>query len=374
MLKTSIEKLDIQLKGGFKENSQILISSSPGMRDLEFTLYIVYSFLKQNKKVIFLTIDRNQTFIKKLFYENDLEIKSFEKRKKLIFIDLYKKIIEKDNLDDINSYIQSVIINENNSILVINSLSSILDIFGTDKKVINFVQNLIAKNLTSLSLFINWPYKGVIIKKIKSLFNTELNLLLIEKQVIPRNYFKVSKLDNKPQKSDVVLFDILQPGGIKEYIPKLLVTGPYNSGKTTFTHAISTKATSVDRLGTTIALDYGHLNYKGYAADVFGTPGQTRFDPLLRILGKKAIGLFLVLDSTKPESFPRAEEMIRICDATEIPYVVIANKQDLKKALSLDKIRKLLNLPKKIKIIPTVANKKKGLDKALKALFKEIGD
>ena len=92
------------------------------------------------------------------------------------------------------------------------------------------------------------------------------------------------------------------------------------------------------------------------------------------MLGKKAIGLFLILDSTKPESYPRAEEMIKTCNATEIPYVVIANKQDLKEALSINKIRNLIKLPKKIPIIPTVANKKKGLNKALDSLFNQISD
>ncbi|MEK6951453.1 MAG: ATPase domain-containing protein [Nanoarchaeota archaeon] len=378
MLKTNIEKLDNQLNGGFKEKTQILISSSPGIRDLDFTLSMVYSFLKQNKKVLFITIDQNQKSIKNKFFMNDLNIDSYEKNKKIDFIDLYKKIIEKEEIEDIDHYIQSAIIHNKDHIIVFNSLSSILDIFGTGKKTINFIQDWIKlskkQKVTTISLFINWPYKKNITTRIKSLFNTELNLKLIEKQAIIRNYFHISKLNNKIKKSDHTLFEILQPGGIKEYIPKLLVTGPFNSGKTTFTHAISTKATSVDRLGTTIALDYGHLNYKSYTADVFGTPGQTRFDPLLKMLGKKAIGLFLILDSTKPESFPRAEEMIKTCNATEIPYVVIANKQDLKEALSINKIRNLIKLPKKIPIIPTVANKKKGLNKALDSLFNQISD
>ncbi len=378
MLKTNIEKLDNQLNGGFKEKTQILISSSPGIRDLDFTLSMVYSFLKQNKKVLFITIDQNQKSIKNKFFMNDLNIDSYEKNKKIDFIDLYKKIIEKEEIEDIDHYIQSAIITNKDRIIVFNSLSSILDIFGTSKKTINFIQDWIKllkkQKVTTISLFINWPYKKNITTRIRALFNTELNLKLIEKQAIIRNYFHISKLDNKIKKSDHTLFEILQPGGIKEYIPKLLVTGPFNSGKTTFTHAISTKATSVDRLGTTIALDYGHLNYKSYTADVFGTPGQTRFDPLLKMLGKKAIGLFLILDSTKPESFPRAEEMIKTCNATEIPYVVIANKQDLKEALSINKIRNLIKLPKKIPIIPTVANKKKGLNKALDSLFNQISD
>ena len=41
-------------------------------------------------------------------------------------------------------------------------------------------------------------------------------------------------------------------------------------------------------MGTTIAMDHGYLDYKGFAADVYGTPGQEKFDPILEFLAEEA--------------------------------------------------------------------------------------
>jgi small GTP-binding protein len=155
------------------------------------------------------------------------------------------------------------------------------------------------------------------------------------------------------------------------------VTGPYNAGKTTFTHAIAPNAVSVERqtfelFPTTVGLDIGHVDYKGFSADVFGTPGQERFDLLLEPLGREAIGTFIVVDSTKPETFVRAKEMIRMCRTEAIPKVIIANKQDLPNALSPDEIKAKMALWEDIPIVPVSAADKQGLDRALDTLFNLI--
>ena len=73
------------------------------------------------------------------------------------------------------------------------------------------------------------------------------------------------------------------PGGIKIYIPKILVTGPYHAGKTSFVRTASYKSVSVNRKGlegkneTTVALDFGHVKLGGFLVELFGTPGQQRF-------------------------------------------------------------------------------------------------
>jgi len=101
-------------------------------------------------------------------------------------------------------------------------------------------------------------------------------LRLIEERVIIGQGFMVAHSSWSEPSDTMVLFFVVQPG---VYIPKILVTGPYNAGKSSFVKKISKKSVSVDRKAlsafpTTIALDIGHLEYKGFVADVFGTPGQ----------------------------------------------------------------------------------------------------
>ena len=168
------------------------------------------------------------------------------------------------------------------------------------------------------------------------------------------------------------MFKIVKPGGIKAFIPKVLVTGPFNAGKSTFVRALSTRSVSVDRMGTTIALDHGHIEYGDVTADIFGTPGQARFDPILKFIANEAMGVFLVVDSTKPGSFPRAKSMLEKTRAKGLPLIVVANKQDIQNALSIEEIRREMKLPESIEIVPTDAVHKRGVFEAFEALIRKI--
>lgn len=163
------------------------------------------------------------------------------------------------------------------------------------------------------------------------------------------------------------------------------MTGPTDAGKSSFIHSACPDAVSVDRLGGTIALDHGSLDFKGYVADMFGTPGQERFDPLLKLLGGEAIGVILVVDATRPEGFPRAIEMLRKTEAYGLPIVVVANKYNLPGALSIDEIKEKLHLERNAPITPTTAVdlskidpneptqlKKEEVEKALSLLFEQL--
>ena len=136
--------------------------------------------------------------------------------------------------------------------------------------------------------------------------------------------------------------------------------------------ALSKRAVSVDRFGTTVALDHGYVDYKGVVAEVFGTPGQERFDPLLKWLGGESMGVFLVVDSTDAESFPRARKMLEMTRASGLPCVVVANKQDLPGALSPEEIRKQMRLEEDVPVIPAVATERKGVFEAFETLVERI--
>ena len=93
---------------------------------------------------------------------------------------------------------------------------------------------------------------------------------------------------------------------------KLLFTGTMGAGKTTAIRAISDVApivtdvantdTSVDKERTTVGLDYGMLSLdNGDRIRLFGTPGQSRFDFLWKILVRNALGLIILTDNSRPD-------------------------------------------------------------------------
>ena len=78
---------------------------------------------------------------------------------------------------------------------------------------------------------------------------------------------------------------------------KIVVTGPFNSGKTEFIKTISDievvsterKITTEDRgikAETTVAMDYGRAKLDDDTLYLYGTPGQTRFNFMWEISGK----------------------------------------------------------------------------------------
>ena len=113
---------------------------------------------------------------------------------------------------------------------------------------------------------------------------------------------------------------------------KILVYGPYNSGKSTTVQKICKgSAISIDYGGTTVALDHCKTNIYGVEIFLFGTPGLQRFEVIRKILSKGADGILFVVDSVNVASFEEAEKMLKeVYDILPgVPIVLCANKQDI---------------------------------------------
>lgn len=101
----------------------------------------------------------------------------------------------------------------------------------------------------------------------------------------------------------------------REY--KLVFAGSMGAGKTTAIAAVSeippvlTEAENTDRAAsskatTTTALDYGEVTLEGGdKLRLFGTPGQSRFEFMWRIVGRGALGVVILVDNSRPD--PRAD-------------------------------------------------------------------
>jgi len=153
---------------------------------------------------------------------------------------------------------------------------------------------------------------------------------------------------------------------------KVVVTGPFNAGKTEFIRSISEidivsteRKTSSEsmriRETTTVAMDFGRITVDDdLVLYLFGTPGQRRFDFMWEILSEGMLGFVVMVDSTRPETFREARSILETFRAyAPTPYVVTANKQDREGAWELNDMRIALRLEPKIKLLPCIA-----LDKA----------
>lgn len=163
---------------------------------------------------------------------------------------------------------------------------------------------------------------------------------------------------------------------------KVVVTGPFNVGKTEFVRTISdipivsTERRITDDLKsvkeeTTVAMDYGQVKLGDDMFHLYGTPGQARFDFMWDILSKEMDAFILLVDSCDRGTLLDAKRLIRtfhrLCRKRRVPYLVAANKQDGEYAMPVGKIGQALGLDD-VSIVPCVAKQKSSVRNVLKEL------
>ncbi|HEX7555270.1 MAG TPA: ATP/GTP-binding protein [Leptolinea sp.] len=163
---------------------------------------------------------------------------------------------------------------------------------------------------------------------------------------------------------------------------KMVVTGPFNAGKTEFIRTVSEIevvsteqkiSSEYERVKetTTVALDFGRLTIDDtLVLHLFGTPGQRRFEFMWDILAEGMLGYILLVDSTRPETFREARYILdAFSDHSDTPFVVAVNKQDMEDAWDVEDIRHALRLKDDIPVLPCIATDMKPVKKILLSLL-----
>ena len=111
---------------------------------------------------------------------------------------------------------------------------------------------------------------------------------------------------------------------------------------------------------TTVDMDYGILSVnEDIVLQIFGTPGQARFEFMWDILARGMSVYVVMVDTTKPGTFERTSYILdTFAGIADVPFVVAANRQDCPGALPPEYIRHRLNLPDAIPILPCIAHEK----------------
>ena len=167
-------------------------------------------------------------------------------------------------------------------------------------------------------------------------------------------------------------------------IYKIVVTGAFNSGKTTFVRNLCGRILNTDRRlyldrergvkeTTTVALDFGTVSIDGKMLYIFGTPGQLRFSFMWDVLSRGMHGFILLVDSNDRDSIPIAKFIYRHFKSYgNHPHVIGANKQDIENSLPPDDVRLLLEIPENIPVLPVVSLDKSSVISVIRVLIREI--
>jgi small GTP-binding protein len=163
---------------------------------------------------------------------------------------------------------------------------------------------------------------------------------------------------------------------------KIVVTGPFNAGKTEFISSISeievvsterkiTDEAQLVKGETTVAMDFGRITVDNdLVLHLFGTPGQKRFDFMWDILSEGMLGFVVLVDSTRPETFREAKMILdRFRRYSPTPFVIAANKQDVEDAWPPEDLRIALRAPSGTKVLSCVATDRQSVKDVLLQLL-----
>lgn len=353
--------------GAIPPGGKLLLLHDPAVEVLPFLLQAAAHHLQEGRHVIVLVTGRRPSrFIKAM---EDLSGPVDHKR--LHIVDAHSALLgEKEpvaypvsrpaDLPLLASVLEQAVRQHEGAVLLVESLSSLLDHAGPEAFQAFLPRLTSLAPLTSLvaAVFTTYPYDGDMNLALAP-FDGVVRLDSVEERVVLHQRFAIERTPwSAAPPAPPVLYKVNHPGGIYAYIPKIVVVGPHGAGKTTFVQCVSDNALSVERMGTTVAMDRGTATLGGVRAEVFGTPGQERFDPLLPTLAAQSVAALLLVDATRPDTFPRAQDMLKKVWRRGLVVVIGLNKSDLPGAIPPEEARRQLATPDDVPILSCSATNK----------------
>lgn len=373
-----VQALDRGL-GTIPRGASILLRHDPAVDALPFILQCAASHAKEGKDVILVATNRRPSRLARAL--EDLAGPVDPRR--IFVVDAHSALLgEREPVSypvehpvgpaAIVAALETAIDEHPHSVVLLESLSAFIDRSdpATVLKLLPRVLKVAKASQFLAAVFTAWPYDAEVVKALGR-FDASIQLRGVEERVVLHNSLAIERTPwGKP--SAPTLYKVAATGGILAYLPKVLVVGPHGAGKTTFVHAVSDKAMSVERMGTTVAMDRGTATIDGVRAEVFGTPGQERFDPLLPTLAGQAVAAILLVDATKPDTFDRAKHMLEKIWRRGLTVAIALNKSDLPGALKPAAARKILATPDGVEVMPCDSTDKKSARKVLSHLVERV--
>jgi uncharacterized protein len=168
---------------------------------------------------------------------------------------------------------------------------------------------------------------------------------------------------------------------------KIVVTGPFDAGKSTLVRTISEitvlsteRDVTDDPDGghserTTVAMDFGRITVApDLALYVFGTPGQHRFEFMWDILAEGMLGFVLLVDAERADSVDEARRIREHFSAiADVPYVVVVNKLvGPGAAAEVARVRHHLGVPDAVPVLVADVRRREDVKQVVIALLQVV--
>jgi len=382
MISTGMYGIDDMLGGGIPKGSRVLYSLEPGVDGQLFMISTLYEALEKGKSCLVIiphtTVD---AFLSDIAQLRGKPLPSTEK--KIVFLDS----VDRERIQrragkggaaeqDWKARIKKLCTDHNVEV-IFGYFDMIYEDFGLEKGLSLLSRNCCPPESTIIIEHLNFEQDKLLDSfAVRKSFDL---IIAIKSSFSPLphfNYFTIVYTSWSTQLRRSVPF-LVKNGRIVPYIPKIVVTGPPESGKSRFVANATELGMSVDRTGlggdvTTVAMDFGWLHWQDFDITLYGTPGQPRFDPMLPVILHNAMGVVLLVDATNHEQLPRARHLFNTITKMHVPIVVAANKKDLPGLMSEEEIRNGIGITKDIPVFLISAQQKDDVRDVLESLVDSI--
>ncbi|WP_174590706.1 ATPase domain-containing protein [Methanocella conradii] len=386
--KTGIPTLDDCLMGGIPIGKTLLFYGRPLAESDVFVMQMVYTNLADDEICYYVTSGYSPDVARAAFKEYGWDTSKYSKRFEVV--DAYSPLVgassserfsvkDPESIESYDEAISSIIdMLSPGDMLTFSSLSALFDQCSCGGEAVlrharKWNKMAVLRGGIVVYNFVDRGYDPMLVEHVKNgLCNATVQVGGLGEDMIYGHYFKPYSCDWARLPERPTLFKVTRPGGITVHIPKILVTGPQGSGKSTFVRTAAAlsagKYVSVDRMGTTIAGDHAQVTIKGFSMDLFGTPGQKPFIPTLKAFAVDAMGIVVIVDSADPD-FDTAAEILSTVRQERVPYIVVANKQDAAGAGDADYIRGELDVPGDVPVMGICASNGQEVQRTLETLI-----
>jgi small GTP-binding protein len=364
--------------GEIPAGSLLLLRHDPTVDAAPFSLQAASSHLALGVEVVYVVANRSPSRTLEALRELDSHLDA----SLLHFVDAYSSLMgaadiaayavkDPSDLRQIGAVLEKAAKEHPGAILLVDSLSGMLDHSDEARflAALPALQAAARRFRFAAVLWTAWPYSEDVEKALSGA-DAVVSLRGVEERVVLHQTFAIER-SAWSGPAPPMLYKV-DHGGVLVYVPKVVVLGPHDSGKTTFVHTLSGSALSVERMGTTVAMDRGTVTLDGVKVEVFGTPGQARFDPLLPTLASQAVGAILMVDATRPETFARAKMMLQKVWKRGLRALIALNKADLPGALSPEEARRRLTPPPGVDMVACVATDEESAKAVLRRLVDDV--
>lgn len=237
--------------------------------------------------------------------------------------------------------------------LVLDSLSGWVDRVEPDglPALVSRCEQIVESFGLTVASYTSWPYEADM-QGLRDPFDAHVEVEGLQDRAIFSQCFRIHQATwaaDPPKRRHI--FEAQGTGGVRLARPQLIVSGPSQSGKSTFVNTASQEPVAPETLDEPPMVLRGRAEIADIETEIVTLPNEADAQAIAETSEEQLLGLLVLVDATRPSTFDRARELLETARSRGAPRFLVANKQDLPGAVSAQQLSSELGLDPWIRVV-----------------------